>query len=372
MTILLFISLHLRTSREIIEGVLRGARERRWNVQQFESVPPPDELRKIIDFWKPGGCLVYDEGRRNPTSERILRALPLVFLADRRPNRNAVNQDAGQTVRLALDELAQTGARTFAYIYPDLKTPWNHDRRSEFLTQTRQRGCAAKTLAFDPAGTDEQPIQNFLLRLPKPAGILIAADAYASRVIHAANHAGIRIPTDIAFIGVDNDELFCESLQPTLSSVILDFRTAGQRMIELLDDILKGGTSGHRSATYGPTGVCRRESTRASCRHPLVDKALRFIHLEAASPIGVNEVAAFLGLNRRSVERLFAAHADMSIASAIRAARIECAKTALAQSDSPVELIASTCGFRSAAHLKTIFLQETGLTMRAYRAACRS
>lgn len=367
MTALLFISLHLRISRDILEGVYRGARDRRWNVQQFETIPPPDELRKIIDFWKPDGLLVYADRIGNPLPGDLVRRLPVVWLADRRPGRNTVNQDMAHTVGIALDELQQAGSRTFAYVGPATKEPWNCERRAEFLAQARRRGFKATAFAFDPDAADETPIQEFLLDLPTHSGVLIAADPYANRVIHAANHAGIRIPSDIAFVSVDNDELVCENLQPTLSSVRLDFRSAGLRMIELLDGLHRNGLKTPRKMTYGPLGVCRRESTTVVGEHPLVGKAVAFIRREAASPIGVSDVADYLGINRRTAQRLFAAHAKMTIAEAIRSARIERAKDALRKTDSPVELIACSCGFRSAAHLKTVFHRITGQTMLAYR-----
>jgi len=371
MTILLFMSLHLRISREILEGVYQGARERRWNVQQFESVPPPDELRQVVDFWKPDGCLVYAEDGRNPLPQSFPRDIPVVTLSDRHPNRNTVNQDVGMTVRLALDELVQAGARNFAYVGPKRQAHWNQVRRAAFLAQARQRGFPARSFSFDPQTTGDSEIRDFIAGLPTPAGVLIAADPFASRVIHAANLARVRIPADVAFVSVDNDAFVCDNLRPTLTSVIIDFKTAGRRMISLLDEVIRDSGKSPRSAVFGPSGIRRRESTLVKRFHPLVEKALAFIRREAASPIGVEEVAAAIGLTRRSAQRLFAAKANVTIADAIRTARVDRAKTALSETDDPIEIVAGTCGFQSAAHLKIVFRKTTGLTMRAYRLSAR-
>lgn len=371
MFILLFMPLHLRVSREILEGVYRGARERQWNVQHFEAVPSAAELRKMIAFWKPSGCLVYAEGGGNPLPRPFPAGIPVVTLSDRNPKHNTVNQDVRETVRLALDELVQAGARAFAYVGPRRASSWNRERRAEFLARVRRLGGAAKTFAFDPDAADDPRLPEFLRRLKPPAGVLIASDHLAGRVIHAANHVGIRIPSDVAFVSVDNDPLVCDHLQPTLSSVRLDFRSAGERMVGLLDGILRDPRHAPRAATYAPTGVCRRESTRVVRLHPRIEKALAFIRREALSPIGVDDVAAAIGLTRRSAERLFAAQAPESIAAAIRAVRIEHAKKALAETNDAIEFIADTCGFKSPAHLKTVFRKATGLTMRAYRLHAR-
>ena len=51
---------------------------------------------------------------------------------------------------------------------------------------------------------------------------------------------GLNVPEDVAVIGVDNDEVFCELSDPPLTSVALNAETAGYRAAALLDAMMKG------------------------------------------------------------------------------------------------------------------------------------
>ena len=48
------------------------------------------------------------------------------------------------------------------------------------------------------------------------------------------------MPEDVAVVGVDNDEVFCELADPPLSSVALNAETAGYRAAALLDAMMQG------------------------------------------------------------------------------------------------------------------------------------
>ena len=54
-------------------------------------------------------------------------------------------------------------------------------------------------------------------------------------VTEAASHAGIRIPDEIAVLGVDNDKMICDLSDPPLSSVKLNFELIGYEAAALLE-----------------------------------------------------------------------------------------------------------------------------------------
>jgi LacI family transcriptional regulator len=59
-------------------------------------------------------------------------------------------------------------------------------------------------------------------------------------VARYAQISGIRIPEDLALIGVDNDTLDCELASPPFSSVAVPWRTVGQSAAMLVERALAG------------------------------------------------------------------------------------------------------------------------------------
>ena len=51
---------------------------------------------------------------------------------------------------------------------------------------------------------------------------------------------GLRVPEDVAVVGVDNDEMLCELSSPPLSSVVRDLERAGYEAATLLHRMMAG------------------------------------------------------------------------------------------------------------------------------------
>ena len=51
---------------------------------------------------------------------------------------------------------------------------------------------------------------EWLRTLPTPVGLMACYDARASHVLEGCRELGLRVPDDVALIGVDNDPIMCE------------------------------------------------------------------------------------------------------------------------------------------------------------------
>lgn len=79
-----------------------------------------------------------------------------------------------------------------------------------------------KSRAADRLWQNEQIILvDWLKSLPKPIGLMTCNDDRGQYVLEACQIAGLRVPDDVAIIGVDNDELICDLTVPPLSSIAL-------------------------------------------------------------------------------------------------------------------------------------------------------
>ena len=83
-------------------------------------------------------------------------------------------------------------------------------------------------------------LTDWLRSLPLPCGVFAVHDHRAQFRVEACAEAGLRIPEDIALIGMDNDEIICEHSVPTLSSVSGNSEQVGWEAMGLLDRMMQG------------------------------------------------------------------------------------------------------------------------------------
>jgi LacI family transcriptional regulator len=209
---------------------------------------------------------------------------------------------------------------------------------------------------------------RWLAQLPKPVAVFAANDARGRQVLDACLAADLPVPYQVAVLGVNNDELICETSQPPLSSVAVDVEHAGYAAAELLDHLMRGVLREPRIITYQPAGVVRRASTeRLPVTDRLVIRALEYIRINAGLNIRVTDVAGHLGVTRRWIEKRFAAELDRSVLDEIKRVRFETVRGLVSQTGLAFTEIARRCGFTSANHLGIIFKAHFGVTMSAYR-----
>lgn len=180
--------------------------------------------------------------------------------------------------------------------------------------------------------------------------------------------AGIRIPEDLAVIGVDNDLDVCEYARPTLSSVAPDWFGAGRLTAEALDRLMKDPKSGPIRLTYPPVNIIRRQSTQRLKRpDPEVSAALERIRREACGGLTAGAVVRMFTCSRRMAEIRFRQLTDHSILDAIRSIRLERAKELLAENDRDIGAIANFCGYGSMASFSNFFKSMTGVSPNHWR-----
>ena len=95
--------------------------------------------------------------------------------------------------------------------------------------------------------------------------------------------------------------------------------------------------------------------------------AVQFIADHSHDPIGIDEVAAYVGRSRSYVTRRFRAEIGKSINAYITEAKIRDAKRFLRYSELSFGEIANSLAFSSQAYFQTVFKKETGMTPGEYR-----
>lgn len=283
--------------------------------------------------------------------------------------------DQGQVATAAADELLATGRRHFVFVPMLRRYPWTGTRGEAFLERIRAAGREAHH--YEPVTDwawvkERENLARWLAGIPRPFGIFAGNDLLAKLTLDACRTAGIEVPQDAAIVGADDDEMFCLTSSPTLTSVRIDFEGAGRLAAETLATLFqKRRPARSRIVRYGILGVARRDSTRTVEKGTDLRLAagLDFIAAHAADPfVGARDVAAAMGLGRRQADRIFAA-AGTSIRQRIEAIRLAAAERRLMSSSDTITEISSACGFSSANYFIRLFRLRNGISPAAWRAA---
>ena len=85
----------------------------------------------------------------------------------------------------------------------------------------------------------QRKLVQWLSRLPKPVGLFAVTDYRARQVLDACRQVGLRVPQQVAVIGVDNEEVICAHVQPQLSSVARNNQQEGYHAAAMLDQLIR-------------------------------------------------------------------------------------------------------------------------------------
>jgi LacI family transcriptional regulator len=274
---------------------------------------------------------------------------------------------------MAAKHFLDKGFSNFAYCGLD-RMHWSRNRSRSFQEFVRQAGFNVHIYKqpkskLNRSWRNEQIIlAKWLKELPKPIGLLACNDDRAQYVIEACKTADIKIPDQIAILGVDNDKLICNLANPPFSSIALNVERAGYEAADLLDRLMNGEKMTGKPITVYPTHVEERQSTDflAVTDHE-VAIAIRFIKDHTRELLQVDDVVEASGLSRRVLEKRFRRVLHHSVFEMIKNARTEQVIRLLVETNMSVASIARTLKFPGAKHVARSFRQVTGMTPIAYR-----
>ena len=287
----------------------------------------------------------------------------------RRLNIPCFASDNQAIARLAVNHLLDRGFRRLAYCgFPGARhNRWSEERAAAFKRRAREAGCRSSVYVgryetARMAGTATRPDG-----LAAGAGNAGGPDGLQRRSCPA--RAGglpcprLRVPEDVAVVGVDNDEVMCELTDPPLSSIEQGMRRLGYQAAALLDQRMEGKESPQMQYVVGPEGVVARRSTDTlAVSNAEVALAARFIREHACDGISIADLTKMAGLSRSTLERKFKAMMGRTIHAEIDRVRIERARTLLAETDLPLKQVAARAGFKYIQYMSTLFRRRLDQT----------
>ena len=214
----------------------------------------------------------------------------------------------------------------------------------------------------------EDALEEFLRSVPKPAAVFCANDILAMQVLKACHNAKVKVPSDVAVVGCDNDELVCLNAKPQLTSIQPNFDLAGFTAAKMLDDLMRGKNVAKEPAIIGKLKLFPRNSTQnLPPSVVLVEHAMEFIKSHATDGISTSDVLKHLRVSRSLLDLRFRQLRNESVMDAILATRLNAVKYALKTTDRKIVAIGRSCGFGNPDYLKRLFKARFGISMREWR-----
>ncbi len=365
--------------RGLLQGIARYANERGpWT---FYREPPHyqaiDWKKKVTDRLGSGqvdGIIMREPER---IEEIIQRKIPGICApVTKRTIEGFINIiiDNDAVGEMGAEHLLHCGFRHFAYcgiegIY------WSGKRGEAFQKRIAQAGFPChvyqppRAKGVQALWEKEEPLLvAWLQSLPKPVGIMTCNDDRSQHVLDACHAARIHVPSEVAIVGVDNDEFICRLANPALSSICLNAERVGYRAAQLLDRVMAGEPCREMIIEGLPTHVVARSSTNILLvEDRAVSEAIRYIREHSTRPLQVDDVAEAVALSRRTLQQRFAKAIGRSVHSQILRERVNRITELLVETNLTVAQIAEELNFSSAKQLDRVFTRFQGTTPTTYR-----
>ena len=374
---ILFFQYPWRLWRDRLAGVYRYAKKAGWQVGVAEYGRNFESIAAALNFWHPDGLIVEGGYTELADFRQVdFKGYPVVF-CDARASRmrrpySGVVHDSSETAMLAAKELLSLGVSDYAFVGNLQPREWSEHRREVFAKAVKAAGRRLDVFrsgAAEDFDAFRERLRPWLAQLPRPCGLLAANDTTADIVLRVLKNMRIKVPEEVAVMGIDNDSLICENTTPTLTSVAPDFEKSGYLAAEMLDALMGGRENRHRLTTFGATQVIHRGSTRMfKRRDDAIKNALEFIRHRAGDSIKPRDVIRVIGGSRRQAEYRFREFTGKSIGEELLSVRIEMAKKLLSDPRVQIGIVAQSCGYGNDASFRRVFKSATGMSL----GECRS
>jgi LacI family transcriptional regulator len=373
-TVLCFISGTRHACHNRIEGVLRYADERGWHVQVIERAFHEVNVARQLDFWKPIGVIAESGGVAGKIDASVFGRIPVVYLDADGANRADgahVCSDSAVIARTAARHLLDLRLDNYGFVAYNQRIFWSEERERAFADEIGNAEKRCFVFSHDhelKPHVWQKKLKEWLCALPRPCGLFCANDYVSEEVVNICLMNDIEIPRDIAILGVDNDEVVCENLSVTTSSIEPDFVHGGYLAMETLGRMVHGDRTCASFRQFGVSRLVVRQSTRRiAFDSKAMAKAVEFIRKTACDGISVSDVVSFMGMPRRTAERCFREAVGRTIHEEIDEVRFARVFKLLRNPRQSIDAISDFCGFKTGGTLRKAFKLRTGLSMRVWR-----
>ena len=218
---------------------------------------------------------------------------------------------------------------------------------------------------------DARMLKRWLVALPKPVAVFCCNDLRAIQLQHIALESGLRVPQDVAILGVDNDTIACSFARIPISSIDPNAFEIGKSAARILATMLrqKPERKLHKFHLVRPGAITERTSTEfMPIDPPWLGKVLMHIEKNVSRPTTASEIFALAERSSTHVENVFKEKLGLSVQAYITSVKMREARRLLDNPALRISEIAYRCGYDSPAYFCRTFCRAFGKSPRAVRA----
>ena len=285
----------------------------------------------------------------------------------------AVRVDDAAIGRMGAEMYLEGGFRKFAFC--GVGTGWSALRGRGFRERLAEAelACRMTDVRLDTgkswtlaSGTD-RTLRRWLRGLDRVTAVMAGHDALANRMVDLCGQEDIRVPDDLAILGVGNHDLLCRLSPVPISSIDCAVPEIAARGATLLDAMIHGQPH-PRTVVVQPRGVVRRRSTEAlGFENDLINRLVGHIRDHACEGLDVAELTRRFPVSRRTLDRRFREYVGHSPAEEIRRARLRQARLLIERTDRSLTEVAAACGYADLSHMDRAFRESLALSPGALR-----
>ena len=222
-----------------------------------------------------------------------------------------ITADYDLTGALAARRFLSRGFQNFAF-FGHNNVCWSDERCEGFRKRIEEAGFGQNFYKYDRQHIDslwsyDLPLlKEWLLGLPKPVAIMACDDNQGSILIQACTSFGIKIPSEAAIMGVDNDEILCNMSNPALTSINIDIERGGFTAAKMAERMKKDPDYPGEDIVLKPLNIVARMSSNVfATDDSAILAALQYIGANVDRKILVKDVLDQVPLSRRLLEQRF-------------------------------------------------------------------
>ena len=247
------------SGRGLLRGILRYARTNtRWHLRvEMEPLRP-----KGLE-WDDDDATIYASHWATLLSEVVARKRPIVnCLAHHEcADFKTVRAHDFNIGKLAAHYFLERGFEHFFFYCAKDTSNAAELRSAGFASVLGEAGHVARRHRLEDSTDPMSGLISQILAISKPVALFVSHDHLAREVADVLSSIDLRIPEQVAVLGVDNDELQCDISRPPLSSIQVHYEDIGYRAGAVMDDILQGKDVSPDTTLIDPIGVMTRQST---------------------------------------------------------------------------------------------------------------
>jgi LacI family transcriptional regulator, galactose operon repressor len=257
---------------EVAKGIMGKLRPLHYQLTISISEESPrlesEEVRLLLTRRVDGLVIASAQSFRDTTLFRFIEEHKVPYvLIDRRIDgldANYVGMNNEAVGQLATNHLIDCGCRAIAHICgPKIDTAAG--RLAGYRKALSQRGLPSPTGMIVPGAYEDAGGYRAMRRLLKlkqrPDGVFCFNDPVAAGAVKAILEAGLRVPEDIAVVGVGNVH-YSDQLRVPISTVDQSSLQTGQDAAELLLRLMEKRARGTRTILLKPKLIVRDSSAR--------------------------------------------------------------------------------------------------------------